>query len=29
MAEMNSISHSVINVDDLFETERFYCEIIL
>lgn len=28
MAEMNSISHSVINVDDLFETERFYCEIL-
>lgn len=28
MAEMNSISHSVINVDDLFETERFYCDIL-
>ena len=28
MAEMNSISHSVINVDDLAETERFYCDIL-
>lgn len=28
MAMMNSISHSVINVDDLAETERFYCEIL-
>jgi catechol-2,3-dioxygenase len=28
MAEMNSISHSVINVDDLAESERFYCDIL-
>jgi catechol-2,3-dioxygenase len=28
MAEMNSISHSVINVDDLYESEHFYCDIL-
>ena len=28
MALMNSLSHSVINVDDLFETEHFYCDIL-
>ena len=28
MAEMNSISHSVINVDDLFEADRFYCGVL-
>jgi catechol-2,3-dioxygenase len=28
MAHMNSISHSVINVDDLAESERFYCDIL-
>lgn len=28
MAEMNSISHSVINVDDLFAADRFYCGVL-
>jgi catechol-2,3-dioxygenase len=28
MAVMNSISHSVINVDDLAECERFYVDIL-
>jgi len=28
MADMNSISHSVINVDDLHESARFYCDVL-
>lgn len=28
MADMNSISHSVLNVDDLHEAARFYCDVL-
>ena len=28
MADMNSISHSVINVDDLHEAKKFYCDVL-
>ena len=28
MVNMNSISHSVLNVDDLHESARFYCDVL-